>query len=130
VALLEPGEIDHCDGTFLAGEGGGVSTHTGCFVVSGSKVLEGVGSYVVVAVGTESFNGRIMMGVYPTLLANAPLTLAPLALRTDAENTPLQLKLNVLADLIAKIGSIAGIILFSTLMIIFMVQLVTGSPAR
>lgn len=37
--------------------------HTDCFVVSGSKVLEGVGSYVVVAVGTKSFNGRIMMGL-------------------------------------------------------------------
>jgi P-type Ca2+ transporter type 2C len=36
--------------------------HTDCFIVSGSKVLEGVGSYVVVAVGTKSFNGRIMMG--------------------------------------------------------------------
>jgi len=33
-----------------------------CFVVSGSKVLEGVGSYVVIAVGTKSFNSRIMMG--------------------------------------------------------------------
>jgi P-type Ca2+ transporter type 2C len=36
--------------------------HTDCFVISGSKVLEGVGSYVVVSVGTKSFNGRIMMG--------------------------------------------------------------------
>ncbi|KAG1747134.1 Ca-transporting ATPase [Suillus paluster] len=90
-----------------------VSAHTDCFVVSGSKVLEGVGSYVVVAVGTKSFNGRIMM-----------------ALRTDAENTPLQLKLNVLAELIAKLGSIAGIILFSALMIRFIVQLAQGLPAR
>ncbi|KAG2147638.1 hypothetical protein DEU56DRAFT_730809 [Suillus clintonianus] len=155
VALLEPGEIVPCDGIFLSGhnvkcdesaatgesdaikkasyadclalkqalngvraEGGAlggehVSAHTDCFVVSGSKVLEGVGSYVVVAVGTKSFNGRIMM-----------------ALRTDAENTPLQLKLNVLAELIAKIGSIAGIVLFSALMIRFIVQLVTGEPAR
>ncbi|KAG1781576.1 Ca-transporting ATPase [Suillus placidus] len=155
VALLEPGEIVPCDGIFLAGHnvrcdesaatgesdaikkasyadclalkqalsdaraegsalgGEHVSTHTDCFVVSGSKVLEGVGSYVVVAVGTKSFNGRIMM-----------------ALRTDSEHTPLQLKLNVLAELIAKIGSIAGIILFSTLMIRFIVQLATGSPAR
>ena len=39
-----------------------VSSHTDCFVISGSKVLEGVGQYVVVAVGTKSFNGRIMMG--------------------------------------------------------------------
>lgn len=40
------------------------SSHTDCFVVSGSKVLEGVGRYVVVAVGTKSFNGRIMMGKF------------------------------------------------------------------
>lgn len=38
------------------------SSHMDCFVISGSKVLEGVGRYVVVAVGTKSFNGRIMMG--------------------------------------------------------------------
>ena len=37
--------------------------HTDCFMVSGSKVLEGVGRYVVVAVGQKSFNGRIMMGI-------------------------------------------------------------------
>ncbi|KAH7884640.1 Ca-transporting ATPase [Phlebopus sp. FC_14] len=152
IALLEPGEIVPCDGIFLSGHnvkcdesaatgetdaikkasyldclalrhagdavGGDLKgsvrgSHTDCFVVSGSKVLEGVGSYVVVAVGTKSFNGRIMM-----------------ALRTDAENTPLQLKLNILAELIAKIGSIAGIVLFSSLMIRFFVQLGTGNPPR
>jgi len=56
----------HTEGGALGGEQRSkaqhVSTHTDCFVVSGSKVLEGVGSYVVVAVGTKSFNGRIMMG--------------------------------------------------------------------
>lgn len=36
--------------------------HTDCFMVSGSKVLEGYGKYVVIAVGQKSFNGRIMMG--------------------------------------------------------------------
>jgi P-type Ca2+ transporter type 2C len=44
--------------------------HTDCFLVSGSKVLEGVGSYVIISVGTRSFNGRIMMGlslVFPYL---------------------------------------------------------------
>ncbi|KAG2157932.1 Ca-transporting ATPase [Suillus bovinus] len=155
VALLEPGEIIPCDGIFLTGYnvkcdesaatgesdaikkasyadclalkqalsgvhadrcalgGEHLSTHTDCFVVSGSRVLEGIGSYVVVAVGTKSFNGRIMM-----------------ALRTETEHTPLQLKLNLLAELIAKIGSIAGIILFSSLMIRFIVQLATGQPVR
>lgn len=38
--------------------------HTDCFMISGSKILEGVGKYVVVAVGTKSFNGRIMMGSF------------------------------------------------------------------
>jgi Ca2+-transporting ATPase len=41
--------------------------HTDCFIVSGSKVLEGVGSYVVISVGTKSFNGRIMMGSFIAL---------------------------------------------------------------
>ena len=39
-------------------------THTDCFIVSGSKVLEGYGKYVVIAVGEKSFNGRIMMGAF------------------------------------------------------------------
>lgn len=90
IALLEPGEIVPCDGVFLRGynvrcdesgatgesdairkapyqecidekERGAKSKHD-CFIVSGSKVIEGVGAYVVIAVGTKSFNGRIMMG--------------------------------------------------------------------
>jgi P-type Ca2+ transporter type 2C len=40
----------------------GRETYTDCFIVSGSKVLEGYGKYVVIAVGTKSFNGRILMG--------------------------------------------------------------------
>jgi len=93
IALVEPGEIIPCDGLFLSGhnvkcdesgatgesdaikklsyencmeiiKGGGGLAHTDCFMVSGSKVLEGVGRYVVIAVGTKSFNGRIMMGSY------------------------------------------------------------------
>ncbi|KAF9565395.1 calcium-translocating P-type ATPase [Agrocybe pediades] len=148
IALLEPGEIVPCDGIFLSGhnikcdesgatgesdaikkvsyselgeirkrnlaEGKDVNSgHTDCFIISGSKVLEGVGKYVVVAVGTKSFNGRIMM-----------------ALRGDTENTPLQLKLNNLAELIAKIGSVAGLALFTALMIRFFVQLGTHNPER
>ena len=42
--------------------GGNTLKHTDCFLISGSKVLEGYGSYVVIAVGTRYFNGRIMMG--------------------------------------------------------------------
>ncbi|KAJ7483301.1 E1-E2 ATPase-domain-containing protein, partial [Mycena latifolia] len=121
IALLEPGEIVPCDGVFLSGhnvkcdESGATgesdairklsydecmalrgtdgACHTDCFVVSGSKVLEGVGKYVVVAVGTKSFNGRIM-----------------LALREDAHTAPL----NALAESVAKLGSNARVILLTT----------------
>jgi len=94
IALVEPGEIIPCDGIFISGhnvkcdESGATgesdaikklpyadvveltrttpagSLHTDCFMISGSKVIEGVGKYVIVAVGTKSFNGRIMMGTY------------------------------------------------------------------
>lgn len=92
IALVEPGEIIPCDGIFISGhnvkcdESGatgesdairkhsyadvveltrtGHAVHTDCFMISGSKVIEGVGKYVVVAVGTKSFNGRIMMGMF------------------------------------------------------------------
>ncbi|KAF9484387.1 calcium-translocating P-type ATPase [Pholiota conissans] len=148
IAHLEPGEVVPCDGIFLSGhnvkcdESGATgesdaikkvpyaevlelhrqavaagknpeSGHTDCFIISGSKVLEGVGTYVIVAVGTKSFNGRIMM-----------------ALRGDTENTPLQLKLNALAELIAKLGSVAGLALFVALMIRFFVQLGKHEPPR
>ena len=52
------------------------------------------------------------------------------ALRGDTEHTPLQLKLNYLAELIAKIGAAAGLALFTALMIRFFVQLGTGEPSR
>ncbi|KAG5642715.1 hypothetical protein DXG03_002291 [Asterophora parasitica] len=107
--------------------------HTDCFVVSGSKVIEGVGRYVVVAVGTKSFNGRIMMGrlcSFNSTVMHTNTRSALLALRTDSENTPLQLKLNALAELIAKIGSAAGLLLFVALLIRFFVQLGSNVPAR
>ncbi|KAF8989808.1 calcium ATPase, partial [Hymenopellis radicata] len=143
IAVLEPGEIVPCDGIFLGGhnvkcdESGatgesdaikkmtfeecikaqsgekGELAHTDCFIISGSKVLEGVGKYVIVAVGTKSFNGRIMM-----------------VLRGAGEQTPLQRKLNDLAQLIAKLGFIAGLILFTIMMIRFFVQLGAGEPKR
>jgi P-type Ca2+ transporter type 2C len=50
------------------------------FILSGSKVCEGMGTYLVTAVGVHSSYGKTLM-----------------ALRTDNETTPLQYKLNVLA---------------------------------
>ncbi|KAH9024005.1 Ca-transporting ATPase [Lactarius deliciosus] len=84
--------------------------HADCFIVSGSKVVEGVGSYVVISVGTES---RIMM-----------------ALQRDSENTPVQSKLNDLSETIAKIGSVAGGLFFAALLVRYFVQLGTNNPQR
>uniref|UniRef100_A0A8H7K4I6 Calcium-transporting ATPase 2 n=1 Tax=Bionectria ochroleuca TaxID=29856 RepID=A0A8H7K4I6_BIOOC len=76
------------------------------FILSGAKVLDGVGSFLVTAVGRNSSLGRTMM-----------------ALRDDPGLTPLQSKLNVLAGYIAKLGSAAGGLLFLVLFIEFLVRL-------
>jgi magnesium-transporting ATPase (P-type) len=62
-------ELTRREGTDVHGFGV-ANARTDCFMVSGSKVLEGYGKYVVIAVGQKSFNGRIMMG---TQLGSSPL---------------------------------------------------------
>ncbi|BGP49580.1 plasma membrane calcium [Rhodotorula kratochvilovae] len=135
ILFLEPGEIVPVDGIFLGGhnvrcdESGATGESdavrkapfdeidqeaskgkTDCFMISGSKVIEGVGRYVVTSVGRNSFHGKIMM-----------------SLQGDTEDTPLQLKLNALAELIAKLGSLAGLLLFAALMIRFFIKLKTDA---
>ncbi|TIB02081.1 hypothetical protein E3P94_01236 [Wallemia ichthyophaga] len=78
-----------------------------CFLLSGSKITEGVGEMIVVAVGLQSYNGRILASLNDE----------------DDEGTPLQSKLNDLAELIAKVASVAGLLLFIALMIRFFVGL-------
>ncbi|CAG8464180.1 6543_t:CDS:2 [Ambispora gerdemannii] len=81
------------------------------FLISGSKVLEGVGKYVVTAVGPNSFYGRILM-----------------ALRTDTDETPLQEKLNVLAETISKLGGAAALLMLIVLLIKYFVNFRNGVP--
>lgn len=76
------------------------------FIISGGKVTEGIGTFLVTAVGVNSSYGRTMM-----------------SLREDAQTTPLQSKLNVLAEYIAKLGLGAGLVLFVATFIKFLVQL-------
>ena len=61
------------------------------FVISGSKVLEGVGTYLVTSVGINSSHGKIMV-----------------SLQTENEDTPLQVKLAKMANWIGYIGSSAA----------------------
>lgn len=56
IALREQTKYEIIDGD------GPNAAHIDCFVVSGSRVLEGYGKYIVTAVGQESLNGRIKMG--------------------------------------------------------------------
>ncbi|KAI7860205.1 PMCA-type calcium-translocating P-type ATPase [Circinella umbellata] len=81
------------------------------FILSGAKVLEGVCTYLVTCVGTNSYYGRTMM-----------------ALRTEPESTPLQEKLNHLAEMIAKLGSAAGLLMLIVLLIRYFVSWKDGVP--
>ncbi|KAI8890213.1 PMCA-type calcium-translocating P-type ATPase, partial [Backusella circina FSU 941] len=118
VLMLEPGDIIPVDGLFLKGHNVACdeSSATGesdtmkkhpeghpdggdCFILSGSKVLEGVGRCVVIAVGENSFFGKTMM-----------------SMRGDeAEGTPLQMKLDILAEQIAKMGFAAALLMLVVL---------------
>jgi P-type Ca2+ transporter type 2C len=114
--LLEPGDIIPVDGVFISGhnltcdessatgESDAMKKNTvendgDPFILSGSKVLEGVGKAVVIAVGPHSFFGKTMM-----------------ALRgNESDETPLQIKLDLLAEQIAKLGICAALLMLITL---------------
>ena len=73
LAELDP-DNHYCDGKRTSSSRKGVKLsgldlldRTDCFVVSGSKVIEGIGSYLVVAVGPRSLMGQIMMGPFLVL---------------------------------------------------------------
>ncbi|KAF2171282.1 hypothetical protein M409DRAFT_18397 [Zasmidium cellare ATCC 36951] len=143
VLLVEPGDILPVDGIFISGHGVKCdeSSATGesdvlkktpgddafralenyeplkkidPFMISGGKVTEGYGRMIVTAVGIHSSYGKTM-----------------LSLQESNDMTPLQAKLNKLAEYIAKIGSSAALLLFVILFIKFLAQLPhdTDSPA-
>ncbi|KAF3770592.1 plasma membrane calcium-transporting ATPase 2 [Cryphonectria parasitica EP155] len=82
------------------------STHMDPFIISGAKVLEGMGTFLCTSVGVNSSFGKIMMSV-----------------RTPVEATPLQKKLEKLAGAIAKLGASAALLLFMILLIRFLASL-------
>lgn len=135
VVHLEPGDMIPVDGIFISGhdvkcdessvtgESDLLKKHSGedvyqalearksvtkmdPFIISGAKVTEGIGTFLVTAVGVNSSYGKIMM-----------------SLREDSQTTPLQSKLNVLAEYIAKLGLGAGLVLFIATFIRFLTQL-------
>ncbi|KAF7723237.1 hypothetical protein EC973_002175 [Apophysomyces ossiformis] len=117
IMFIEPGDIltadciyieGHnlrCDESTTTGESRPVKKSTDtrgdCIIFSGSKVLHGMAKVLVIAVGHNSFYGRAMM----------------LMRSSSEESTPLQLKLNTLADQIAKFGFIAAGLMFGVLLL-------------
>lgn len=135
VVLLEPGDMVPADGVFIEGHNlkcdesqttgesdiirkkpgdevyaaikdGQDLRKADPFILSGALVTEGVGSFLVTSTGINSSHGKILM-----------------SLREDPEVTPLQSKLNTLAEYIAKLGGAAGLLLFVVLFIEFLVRL-------
>ncbi|KAK9458919.1 uncharacterized protein V1516DRAFT_575259 [Lipomyces oligophaga] len=78
------------------------------FILSGSKVLEGFGTFLVTAVGVNSAHGKTMMDLQND---------------DNDEGTPLQAKLNVIAETIAKWGGGASLLLFIILLLRFLGEL-------
>lgn len=76
------------------------------FILSGGKVSEGVGTFLATSTGVNSSYGKILM-----------------SLKDDGQTTPLQSKLNILAEYIAKLGLGAGLLLFLVLFIKFLATL-------
>ena len=135
VMHLEPGDMIPVDGIFISGhnlkcdessatgESDLLKKHSGDevytaidthhsvakmdpFIISGGKVTEGIGTFLVTAVGVNSSHGRIIM-----------------SFQDEPQSTPLQMKLHGLADWIAKLALAAGLILFVVTFIRFLVQL-------
>ena len=79
------------------------------YLISGAKVLEGLGYGMVTAVGPNSIHGRTMM-----------------SLHTDAETTPMQVRLDNLAEGISKYGFLAALVLFIVLFIRYCVNIAPG----
>ncbi|EGW31295.1 Ca2+-transporting P-type ATPase [Spathaspora passalidarum NRRL Y-27907] len=83
------------------------------FLISGAKVMSGLGNALVTAVGEHSIHGRTMM-----------------SLSHEPETTPMQVKLDDLAEGISKYGFLAAIVLFVVLFIRFCVEIAPGGSYR
>ncbi|KAF9198249.1 hypothetical protein BGZ49_000961 [Haplosporangium sp. Z 27] len=121
VVMMEPGDRMAADGIILTshnitcdessatGESSALKkdTERNCYIISGSKILDGTGRMLVTAVGKNSFYGKTLA----TMREAAP------------EETPLQIKLDTLAESIARLGMAAAVIMFVTLVAQYFIQI-------
>ena len=135
VLHLESGDSVHADGILIGGHGikcdessatgesdamrktrgqevwnriqdGTATSKLDPFLISGSKILEGVGTYLVTSVGVNSSFGKIMV-----------------SLQIEDDDTPLQVKLANMANWIGFLGTAGAGLLFSILLIRFLAGL-------
>lgn len=76
------------------------------FLLSGTKIIDGIGTFMVTATGLNSTYGKILS-----------------SLEDNQELTPLQQRLAVLAKYIARAGAGCALLLFAALLVKFLAQL-------
>jgi len=105
--ILIDGHDLKCDESGMTGESDAIKKDgkKDPFILSGTKVIDGVGSMLVLAVGENSFNGKAM-----------------LSLRREQEDTPLQVKLGDLAETIGKLGLSVAILMFIILILKYFIS--------
>ncbi|KAJ9086933.1 plasma membrane calcium [Entomophthora muscae] len=118
ILCLEPGDIVPVDGIYTSGhhlvcdessatgesdaiKKGPADQDLDPFILSGAKIQEGVAKMVVIGVGINSYHGKTMMAMR----------------EGHDEETPLQAKLDALAESIAKLGIAAALLMLLTLSI-------------
>lgn len=79
------------------------------FLISGSKVMEGTGRMVVLAVGRNSYYGKIKLKI-----------------QQDQDDTPLQEKLSTLAEEIGNVGLVSAICTFSAMFLHYIYDCAMG----
>jgi len=116
----QTGESDHihkypAERVFQAIQNGEDTHKLDPFILSGSRVVEGVGIFLVTATGINSSYGKILA-----------------SLKVDPDVTPLQSRLEKLASQIAKLGALAALIMFIGMFIKFLIELKhnTNTPAQ
>ncbi|KAJ3222791.1 Calcium-transporting ATPase 10, plasma membrane-type, partial [Clydaea vesicula] len=116
VVVIDTGDILAADGIFISGSHLKIdeSSLTGetnmivkdaskdPYLLSGTKVVNGVGKMLVIGTGENSVNGRIMM-----------------TLSVEIEATPLQKKLDSLANQIGKFGLGSAVLMVVVLVIVY-----------
>ncbi|KAG4304330.1 hypothetical protein PORY_002305 [Pneumocystis oryctolagi] len=75
------------------------------FMISGSRIVEGTGKYVVTSVGMHSYYEKIMASI-----------------QDESDETPLQIKLNKFALGITKFGILISLLLFNILFCRFLIN--------